>query len=216
MKTEITDRLRNFGCIPFTGATLDGLLGDYDSPKDKVSYMVEQGELVRLKRGLYCVSTAITGQRFNSELIANHLYGPSYVSLETALAFFNLIPERLASTQSVVAKRAKMFQTPLGHFTYQTVPEGYYSIGVRQEEVAGRYVLMIATPEKALCDLILLRSNLRIASEKSMRSFLETHMRVDFSELKKPDLSIIDACIETHHKVIALRSLRKVVEHDCV
>ena len=216
MRAETTDLLRGFGSVPLTGATLSGLLAAYASPKDKVSYMVEQGELIRLKRDLYCVSTKITGQRFFTELIANHLYGPSYVSLETALAFYQLIPERMASTQSVVTKRAKLFQTPLGRFSYQTVPDGYYSVGVRQERADARYAFMIATPEKALCDLLLLRSNLRIASEKAMRSFLEDHMRVDLSELKKPDLSVIDECLATHHKTAELRCLRKVLEHDCV
>ncbi len=216
MMTETTELLCGFGCVPITGATLAGVLSDYASPKDKVSYMVEQGDLVRLKRDLYCVSTKITGQRFLNELIANHLYGPSYVSLETALAFYQMIPERMASTQSVVTKRAKLVQTPLGRFSFQTVPEGYYSLGVRQEQAGARFSFLIATPEKALCDLILLRSNLRITSEKAMRTFLEDHMRVDISELKKPDLSIVDACIATRHKDSALSCLRKVLEHDCV
>jgi phage terminase large subunit-like protein len=216
MKALLTNKLRKFGSIPLTGGTIAGLLADYDSPKDKVSYMVEHGELVRLKRGLYCVSTDITGKRFSSELIANHLYGPSYVSLETALAFYNLIPERMAATQSVVTKRAKLFQTPVGRFTYQTVPEEYYSVGIRQQQVESGVTFMIASPEKALCDLILLRSHLRITSEKAMRAFMEDYMRVDFSDIKNPDLGIIDACLATHHKVTELRCLRKVMEHDCV
>jgi len=195
---------------------LSGILGDYDSPKDKLSYMTKQGDLIRLKRGLYCVSSKITGKRFSSELIANHLYGPSYVSLETALAYYNLIPERMAVTQSVVTRRAKTFQTPVGRFTYQTVPDGYYSAGIRLEQCDTHCAFMMATPEKALCDLLLLRSHLRITSEKAMRAFLEDYMRVDVTEIQNPDLSIIDACLATHHKVTELQCLRKVMEHDCV
>jgi len=216
MDTKTTEQLRDFGCIPINLSALAGLLDDYHSPRDKVSYMVKQGALVRLKRGLYCVSTQVTGQRLSNELISNHLYGPSYVSLETALAFYNLIPERVVATQSVITRRAKEFETPLGRFIYKTVPEGYYSLGVRQEHINARYVFLIATPEKALCDLILLRPNLRITSEKAMHAFLEENMRVDFQELTNPDLSIIDACIATNHKATELRWLRKVLEHECV
>jgi len=195
---------------------LSGILANYDSPKDKVASMVEHGDLVRLKRGLYCVSSHITGQRLSSELIANHLHGPSYVSLESALAFYNLIPERMAATQSVSTTRAKMYQTPVGRFTYQTVPDDYYSVGIRLEQAEAGVTFMIATREKALCDLILLRSRLRITSEKAMRAFMADYMRVDFSEIKNPDLGIIDACLATHHKATELRGLRKVMEYDCV
>lgn len=216
MYTKKTYGLRNFGCIPIRLPELTGLLNDYSSPNDKVSNMVKQGDLIRLKRGLYCVSPHITEQRLSNELIANHLYGPSYVSLETALAFYKLIPERMASTQSVITKRAKVFETALGRFTYTTVPEDYYALGIRQEQVDNRYVFLIATPEKALCDTILLRSNLRITSEKAMHAFLEEYMRVDLQEIIHPDLNIIDACITTNHKATELGWLRKVIEHECI
>jgi len=216
MTTKTTDQLRNFGCIPIGLPALGELLEDYHSPRDKVSAMVTEGALIRLKRGLYCVSPQITGQRLSNELIANHLYGPSYVSLETALAFYNLIPERVVTTQSVMTRRAKIFETPLGRFIYKTVPEDYYPLGVRQETSNPRAAFLIATPEKALCDLILLRANLRITSEKAMVTFLEDYMRVDLQEIKNPDLSILDGCIATNHKATELRWLRKVLEHECL
>lgn len=214
--TELTDKLKAIGPVPVTGSDLTALLSDYDSPKDKLAYMVRQGHLLRLKRDLYCVSSKITGERYSLPLIANHLYGPSYVSLESALSYYELIPERVACTQSVVSKRAKRLETPLGLFTYQTLPSDYYSIGVRQEIVGNRLAFFIATPEKALCDLLLMRSRLRITSARAMRTFLLDEMRMDLAELRNPDLRIIDACIATHHKPLELQSLRKVLEHECV
>jgi len=198
-----------------TGADLSGVLSDFDSPKDKLAYMVTQGQLLRLKRDLYCVSSKITGERYSLPLIANHLYGPSYVSLEKALSYYQLIPDRVVSTQSVVSKRAKRFASPLGLFSYQTVPGDYYSIGIRQEVVGNRFAYLIASPEKALCDLLLMRSRLRLTSARTMQTFLVDDMRIELSELKSPDLSIIDACIATHHKPLELQSLRKVLEHEC-
>ena len=216
MNTKITEKLRGFGCTPFSATTLDSLLTDYCSPKDKASSMVKQGELLRIKRGLYCVSPRLTGQRLSKELIANHLYGPSYVSLESALAYYNLIPERVEITQSVVIKRAKEFQTSLGRFTYTTIPPDYYSIGIKQEETLTGQTFLIASPEKALCDLVLLRPNLRIVSEGAMRMFLETHMRVDFQAISNPNLGVLDQCIATGRKNMALLCLRKVLENECL
>lgn len=214
MYADITEKLRGLGCIPLTAATLDGILANFRSPKDKVSYMVKQNELVRIKRGLYCVSPRITGQLLSNELVANHLYGPSYVSLEKALAYHKLIPERVEVTQSVVIKRAKRFQTPLGQFTYMTVPTDYYSIGINQKQTLTGQTFLIASPEKALCDLILLRPNLRIVSEKSMRTFLKEYMRIDLQEISKPDLNIFDQCIATGRKSTELLCLRKVIENE--
>jgi len=214
--TELAEKLKAFGSLPVTGGDLAALLSDYDSPKDKLAYSVSQGQLLRLKRDLYCVASKITGERFSLPLIANHLYGPSYVSLETALSYYQLIPERVACTQSVVSKRAKRFASPLGLFTYQTVPADYYPIGVRQELVGNRFAFLIASPEKALCDLLLMRSRLRLTSARAMQAFLQEEMRIDLSELKKPDLAIIDACMATKHKPLELQSLRKVLEYECV
>lgn len=215
MNANLTLILRDFGSTPLSAATVDTLLADYNSPKDKVSYMVKQGELIRIKRGFYCVSPDITGERLSTEIIANHLYGPSYVSLETALSFYNFIPERITSTQSIVIKRAKTFQSPLGRFSYRSVPEDYYPIGIRQEKSDSGNTFLIASPEKALCDLILLRPNLRIVSQKAMSIFLTEYMRIDLQEIKNPDLTVIDECIATQHKSAQLRSLRKVIKNAC-
>lgn len=216
MYANITEKLRELGCTPFSSATLDGLLSNFRSPRDKASCMVKQGDLVRIKRGLYCVSPRITGQLLSNELIANHLYGPSYVSLEKALAYHNLIPERIEVTQSVVMKRSKDFQTPLGLFTYVTVPADYFSVGINQEQTPTGQTFLIASAEKALCDFILLRPNLRIVSEKSMSSFLKEYMRMDLQEISNPDLNIFDQCIATGRKSTELLCLRKVIENECL
>ena len=216
MYVNITENLRELGCTPFSSATLNAILSSYRSQNDKVACMVKQGDLVRIKRGLFCVSSRITGQLLSNELIANHLYGPSYVSLEKALAYHNLIPERVEVTQSVVMKRAKKFQTPLGLFTYMTVPADYYSVGIKQEQISTGQTFLIASPEKALCDLIMLRSKLRIVSEKSMRQFLIEFMRVDLQEISNPDLDIFDQCIATGRKRTELLCLRKVIENECL
>jgi hypothetical protein len=80
------DFLKQFGIVPFDTATLTGSLNDYKSPKDKISMLDQSDFLIRIKRGLFVVSPKLFNQPLSRELIANHLYGHFYVSLQTALS----------------------------------------------------------------------------------------------------------------------------------
>jgi predicted transcriptional regulator of viral defense system len=66
-----------------------------------------KGFVIRIKRDLYVVSEKVHGKQVSRELVANHLYSLSYVSLETALAYYGLIPERVYSVRSVCTKMHK-------------------------------------------------------------------------------------------------------------
>src|SRR5690606_7338154 len=120
------------------------------------------------KKGLYVVAPDYSKMEISRELIANHLYGPSYLSLESALSYYGLIPERVYNVRSVTAKRARKYSTPLGAFEYRTVPVDYFPIGIQQEETDSKSMFLIAAPEKALCDMIVLTSGLRLQSEKAV------------------------------------------------
>ncbi len=194
------DILKQFGIIPIDFSTLISTLGDYKSPKDKVMRIEEAGYLVRLKKGLFVVTPKVHGQTLSTELIANHLYGPSYVSFESALSFYKIIPERVYTVKSASLKRSKNFTTPLGHFDYIQINPSYYSIGLRQEIYENKYAFVIATPEKALCDMIISTKGIRIQSAKAMQIFLEEDLRVDLSALKNVNLEIIKACATISNK----------------
>jgi hypothetical protein len=192
--------LQKFGNIPFNYTALEELLHDYQSPYDKVSAMEKRGDIVRLKKGLYVVSDKISCKIISKELVANQLYGPSYISFETALAFYGLIPEKVFAVRAATFKRAKRFENAVGRFEYVTVPENYYSIGISQQTVDGEYTYLLATPEKALCDLILSARNLRLQSVKAMQIYLEEDLRIDFSGLQGINTEIIRQCVEMGRK----------------
>lgn len=78
--------------------------------------------LISLKNGLYVPGPASKVARPELMLIANHLWGPSYVSMETALSYWGLIPERVYETTSDTVKRSRMFKTELGRFSYRNSP----------------------------------------------------------------------------------------------
>ena len=187
--------LKKYAGVLLTTETLrDELLG-YSSPHDKRTSLVKSGELIRLKQGCYCVSPKASGVAIDQGAIANQLYGPSYISLETALAHYGLIPEAVMGMTSVVTGRSKRFDTPIGWFTYQTIPEDLFGIGVRTE---GGH--LIASPEKAFCDYLYTRPNLRITSPKTLASYLEEDVRFDFDEFKDYDRSVFSAFAASGHK----------------
>ena len=116
------------------------------------------------------------------------IYGPSYVSLESALAHHGLIPERVDEITSVTCKRAKRFQTPLGRFTYRPVNESAFSYGVGLQSVEGGS-FFLAEPEKALCDRIACIRHL--TAMRDIPGLLEDHLRVDLEAVVRMRLSVV-------------------------
>ena len=208
------EQLKQFGIIPIDFNVLSSTLESYRSIADKVYRLEKDGSLIRLKKGMFVVSPTITHQTLSRELISNHLYGPSYISLESALSFYKLIPEQVYTVRSVTTKRAHKFRNEIGNFEYITVPETYYSIGIRQEIVSNQYAYLIATPEKALCDIIMATRGFRIQSVRAMRLFLEQDLRIDFSVINTFDLDIIKNCASTGKKVNELNFLLKILENE--
>ncbi|MCD4729101.1 MAG: hypothetical protein K8R74_00760, partial [Bacteroidales bacterium] len=98
---------------------------------------------------------------------------------------------------------------------YITVPIKYFSIGISQKIIQNSYAYLIATPEKALCDLIVTKSGIRIQSLKAIKEYLVQDLRVDFDVIKKWDLTIINECIKYGNKKAELRLLSKFMEYEC-
>ena len=207
------ERLKKIGIIPVNKDVLYSLYSDLKQPKDKISDLERKGFIIRIKRDLYVVSKKVHQQEISSELVANHLYSPSYVSLESALTYHGLIPERVYLMRSVCTKMHKWYDTPLGQFEYVKVPENYFPIAVKQEIIDNSYCFLIASPEKALCDLILCTNNLRLQSVKAMQNYLIEDLRIDFDILKNLDTEIIKQCIEVGKKKTELGLLLNFLEN---
>jgi hypothetical protein len=204
--------LEQFGIVPIDFAALETVLGKYKFPGNKISQMEKNGELIRLKKGLFIVSPDLHRLAISRELIANHIYGPSYVSFESALSFHQLIPERVYAMRSMTLKRSRSFFTPLGNFDYTSVPKEYYQIGIRQEIVNDRYAYLIASPEKAVCDMIVATPGLRLQSVKAMQNYLEEDLRIDFSSVSAINIQIIRQCIEAGRKKSELTQLYNLLQ----
>ena len=203
--------LLQFGIIPMDYASLKASNPSIKSLKDKVSDLEKQEKIIRLKRGLYVASPHVSGKELSIELIANHLYGPSYVSMESALRFYGLIPESVYNTSSITLKRSRTFKNSFGQFEYLFCPSNYYSIGINQV-VQDDYAFLIASPEKALCDLIVFTPKLRIRSIKSLQIYLEENLRLDMTEFYKMDVSIFEQCVKVSKKEEAINSIIKLLK----
>lgn len=130
-------------------------LRDYGNPFNVTGRLVRDGVLIRLKRGFFVFGMRHSLPRYHPFVIANHLYGPSYVSLESALSFYGLIPEGVRETTSIALTKPKRFTTSVGRFSYRTIRSDAFANGViSQQDSSHRYLL--AEQEKALLDKLYL------------------------------------------------------------
>lgn len=206
------EKLEQIGIIPVDYAVLRSLYSDYSFPRNKIASLEQEGKIIRLKRGMYVVSPDANKQLLSIELIANHIYGPSYVSMESALRYHGLIPEQVYTVRSMTINRSKKFENPIGYFEYITVDKKYYPIGITQQTALNKYTFLIASPEKALCDMITTTPRLRIQSEKALKTYLEDDLRFEMSSLEEMNPEIIKKCIETGKKKEILKLLLKLIQ----
>jgi len=210
--TDDIERLQRLGGIPVEYSALREIYSGYASPASKVIQLCNQGLLIRIQRGLYQVAEIISGVRPDAFLVANNLYGPSYISLESALQEYGLIPEAVYTIESITMRRSKHFNTGLGHYNYYHVPSAYYSIGVQAKRTKPGYSYLIASPEKALCDHFVNTDRLQVRSRKAMVEYLTEFMRIDVEQLTNLDCGIIDAAASVGPKRQTLSYLKEAIK----
>ena len=159
------------------------LANTHKAPQKVLESLVRSAALVRLKRGVYAFA-----DDFDELLAASILYGPSYASFETALSQHGLIPERVEGVLSVVDGRKRVFNTPMGEFTYFAQRRQLYALGMTLVE-RRHYSVPIATPEKALLDT-LMRARLITGdmSDDDIWNYVERGLRVDGDDLRRLSL----------------------------
>ena len=192
--------------VPMTSSVLASYLADFKAPTQKVAEMEKAGEIVRLKRGLF-VKSATSRNLF---LIANHIYSPSYVSRESVLRYYGLIPEHVFATTSVSLNRSRTFENSLGRFSYDLLPLDYYCKGIDLHEENG-VCWQMATPEKALADLIVLSAGVRLRYRSETVSYLEDFLRVDMDEFVKLKPERFEEYAEVSKKPQALLNIAKLL-----
>jgi len=177
MITEVRRRVEG---EEFDYQTLVALLKDYRHPRDKITAMLRRGELIRVKKGIYVFGKNYARRPYSREILANMIYGPSCVSLEYALHYHGLIPERSEAVTSVTTGRSRRFQTPVGLFTYRQIPVRAFPASIERVEIqAGSAGFLIASAEKALADKLQADRGTGVRTLDALRSYLFDSLRID-------------------------------------
>ncbi|MEX2129990.1 MAG: hypothetical protein WD772_00775 [Pseudohongiellaceae bacterium] len=209
---ELNAQLDKFGSVPFNHGALLALLEDYRRPNDKIAHMIAKGEIVQLRRGLYVLGQSRRRVPVSLPLIANLLFGPSCVSLDFAMSWHGLIPEKVVEITSVTPRRATRYDTSLGRFSYTHLPLNLYRIGLRMEKNPDGSTFLMAGPEKALCDKLASTRNLPVNSITSMQTFLLNDLRIEEESLTRMDKAIFFEYMACGYKKRQLTLLFKALE----
>ena len=196
-KEMIEDLRKKVAGEEFDYQVLMDVLRGYEHPRDKITALLRQGVIIRAKKGIYVFGEKYSRGPFSREVLANMIYGPSYVSLDYALHYYGLIPERVEAVTSVTFGRGRRFSTPVGLFIYRMIPLRAYPIGVDQVQMEGGRPFLIATPEKTLADKIHDDRGTGIRTQEEMKDYLLKNLRVDPGSLAKldaDDLALIANC----------------------
>jgi hypothetical protein len=142
---------------------------------------VEHGEVIRLKPGLFVLRREYRRTEPHPFVIASLLHSPSHVSLESALAHHGLIPEAVQQVASVTALRSRSFRTPLGEFSFRRVPARNPRAGVQAVELGSQAWAFVATPLRALADLLYL--NRRVSWSADGLAYVLGSLRIEEDDL---------------------------------
>ena len=192
----------------FDYQTLLCVLKDYSRPRDKISDLIRKGIIIRIKKGLYIFGDKYRRKPYSKELLANLIYGPSCISLDYALQFHGMIPERVETITSVTTGRSRRFTTPLGQFTYHAISLPAFRLGMTRIETGGETSFLIAMAEKALCDKIQEIRSTGLRSLKDIRHLLVEDLRIDERSLAALNPAIIGE-IATGYQSGKLRLLKE-------
>ncbi len=203
--------LQQLGNIPVTASVLETFFPRIKRGNQKIRLLVRDKQIFRLKKGLYVCNPEVTGKILSTELIANHLCAPSYVSMSSALRYYGLIPEAVYTMQSMTLKHARSFDTPLGRFEYRYISKEAFSVGLTSIRKEG-FAFVMATPEKALCDLIANSAKVNLRYVKDVEIYLEEDIRMEMEDFRQLDPKIFEEYAAIGKKADSIRTLLKLLK----
>ena len=117
------------------------------------------------------------------------------------------------ATQSVTLKPSKAFNTPLGYFSFTHIAKEAYPIGLVQIKEDGVTYVM-ASPEKALCDLVANTPGLNLRFKTEAMKFLEEDLRFDMERFVSFDRDILAAYTKVGKKANSIQTILKLLNNE--
>ena len=184
MGMDFAELLRIVGDEPAfeTGLLLSGDV-DARDVRRQLSRWAAAGRIYQLRRGVYALAQPFQKVKAHPFVLANSMARASYVSRQSALAHYGMIPEYTPVVTSVTTQRPNRWDTPMGSFDYRRIKKDLFW-GYRWLELGGGQAAFVATPEKALLDLIYLHAG---ADDHDYLSELrlQNTERLDLDELQR-------------------------------
>ena len=173
--------------------------------------MTQNGQLIPIIRGLYETDGTIPGH-----YLSGAIYGPSYLSFEFALSWHDMIPEAVYTfTSATCGKgRKKKYDTPFGTFVYRDVPIAAFPYGITLHEENG-YGYILASPEKAICDLLYTRAPR--GNRKELRQLLFDDLRIDenaFWGLNRNEMTELAGLYHTANHRLLTSMMKEMERHE--
>lgn len=131
--------------------------------------------------------------------------------MSSALRYYGLIPEEVYVMQSMTLKHSRDFDTPIGRFEYTRISKEAFSVGLTSVKEAG-YAFVIASAEKALCDLIANSAGVNLRYPREAAVYLEDDIRMELSDFKQMNPSILEAYAKVGKKADSIRTLLKLLK----
>lgn len=196
MSTKLENLIKSWPLDYLTASTIAHWEPRIDARYSMVYRALKKGDLFQLKRGLYGLR-----KNANAFSLAPIIYGPSYVSLESALSFHQVIPEGIMSIMCVSPKRKKIYETPIGTYVYESVPIRNFYLGV---QILNQ--IPMAMPWKAIADLIYIRNK-----KYSSLDVFDQDLRCDFDILHK-NIKLLIILTKNYPSVRVRDQLKKILQ----
>jgi len=156
----------------------------YRKPRDVVTSLLENDQIVRVRKGLYLFGHRWRKHDIPLELLANLIFGPSQISLDYALAWHGLIPEHVTQVTSVTPGRSRQYDTAFGIYAYKQIPENCFQTGYFIHEASsGNWIMR--EPLVSLADKVWTDKRFRPTSPKSYEAYLFDDLRIDAETLEQ-------------------------------
>lgn len=167
--------------------------------------------LIKLRRGVFILNENDRKINASRAYIANQLYSPSYVSLEYALNYYDLIPERVSDLTGITTKKTMRFMNQAGTFIYQHIKPGAFRGFKMLKDEAGLLFLM-AEPEKALVDFFYL--NLGRIRREDEKVFEESYRLQNLEILRTKKLMEFALLFDSRKLMDVAQNLCKLIKRE--
>jgi hypothetical protein len=174
--------------------------------RQQLTRWINSGRIIQLRRGLYAIAPPYRKVKPHPFVIANRLQRASYVSTQSALTFYGLIPETIYATTSISTGRPERLETPLGVFAYRHVKQKLLA-GYTMVDFDGQQALL-ALPEKALLDTLYLQP------DGESLAYLQSLRLQNLEQLNPDMLESLALVFDTPKIYRAVEAIRRIIQQE--